>query len=146
MCSFSYVIFLYFSRKKEKGKKHGRHKRGRKGAKEEEISEPENCTDTGRGRRSARRKANKRWGTGTRLTHWPLGKFEWDFLYVIFIQILVIDGWGISCEIALIGVSLDFTDDQSILVQVMAWCCQATSHCLSQCLPRLLLPLSVWHH
>ena len=32
--------------------------------------------------------------------------------------------------------SLDFTDDQSTLVQVMAWCCQATSHNLSQCWPK----------
>ena len=37
----------------------------------------------------------------------------------------MIDGWGISCEIALIWMSLDFTDDQSTLVQVMAWCRQA---------------------
>ena len=50
------------------------------------------------------------------------GKFEWNFRFVIFKQILVIDGWGISCEIALIWMSLDFTDDQSTLVQVMAWC------------------------
>ena len=42
------------------------------------------------------------------------GKFEWNFSYVIFIWILVIAGWGISCEIALILMSLDFTDDQSI--------------------------------
>ena len=48
------------------------------------------------------------------------GKFEWYFKYVIFKQILVIDGWGISCEIALIWMPLDFTDDQSTLVQVMA--------------------------
>ena len=60
------------------------------------------------------------------------GKFEWNFRHVIFKQILVIDRWGISCEIALIWMSLDFTDDQSTLVQVMAWCHQATSHCLSQ--------------
>ena len=31
-------------------------------------------------------------------------------------------------------------DDQSTLVQVMAWGCQATSHYLSQCWPRSLLP------
>ena len=30
------------------------------------------------------------------------GKFEWNFRYVIFEQIFMIDGWGISCEIALI--------------------------------------------
>ena len=29
------------------------------------------------------------------------GKFEWNFRHVIFKQILVIDDWGISCEIAL---------------------------------------------
>ena len=34
--------------------------------------------------------------------------------------------------------SLDFTDDQSTLVQVIAWCHQATSHYLSQCWPRSL--------
>ena len=30
------------------------------------------------------------------------GKFEWNFRDVIFKQILVIEGWGISSEIALI--------------------------------------------
>ena len=38
---------------------------------------------------------------------------------------------------------LDFTDDQSTLVQVMAWCRQATSHYLSQCWPRSLSPYGV---
>ena len=47
------------------------------------------------------------------------GKFEWNFRYVIFKKISVIGGWGISCEIALIWMSLEFTDDQSTLVQVM---------------------------
>ena len=71
------------------------------------------------------------------------GKFEWNFRHAIFKQILVIDGWGISCEIALIWMSLDFTDDQPILVQVMAWCHQATSHYLSQCWPSSLAPYGV---
>ena len=71
------------------------------------------------------------------------GKFEWNFRYVIVKQILVIDGWGISCEIALIWMSLDFTDDQSTLVQVMAWCHQATSHYLHQCWPRSLSPYGI---
>ena len=71
------------------------------------------------------------------------GKFEWNFRYVIVKWILVIDGRGISCEIALIWMSLDFTDDQSTLVQVMAWCHQATSHYLSQCWPRSLSPYGV---
>ena len=71
------------------------------------------------------------------------GKYESNFRHVIFKQILVIDGWGISCEIALIWMSPDFTDDQSTLVQVMAWCRQATSHYLSQCWPRSLSPYGV---
>ena len=56
---------------------------------------------------------------------------------------LVINGWDIPCEIALIWMSLDFTDDKSTLVQVMAWCRQATSHYLSQCWPRSLSPHGV---
>ena len=72
------------------------------------------------------------------------GKFEWNFRHVIFQRILMIDGWRISCEIALIWMSLDFnTDNQSTLVTVMAWCHQATSHYLSQCWPRSLLPYGI---
>ena len=71
------------------------------------------------------------------------GKFEWNFIYIIFKQILVIDGWGISCEIDLAWMSLDFTDDQSMLVQVMAWCRQAASHYLSQCWPISVSPYNV---
>ena len=74
---------------------------------------------------------------------WPPGKFERNFRYVIFQGILVNDSWGISCEIALIWMSVDFTDDQSTLVQVMAWCRQAASHYLSQCWPRSLMPYGV---
>ena len=70
-------------------------------------------------------------------------EIEWNFRYVIFERILVIDDRGISCEIALIWVSLDFTDDQSTLVQVMAWCHQATSHYLSQCRPKSLSPYGI---
>ena len=66
------------------------------------------------------------------------GIFKWNFRYVIFKQIVMIDGRGISCEIALLWMSLDFIDDQSTLVQVMAWCRQATNHYLSQCWPRSL--------
>ena len=55
----------------------------------------------------------------------------------------MIDGWSISCEIVLIGMSLDFTDDQSTLVQVMTWCRQATSHYLSQCWPRSMSPYGI---
>ena len=36
---------------------------------------------------------------------------------------------------------LNLTDDKSTLVQVMAWCCQATCHYLSQCWHR---SMSIW--
>ena len=38
---------------------------------------------------------------------------------------------------------LDLTDDKSTLVQVMAWCRQATSHYLRQCWPRFMSPYGV---
>ena len=53
------------------------------------------------------------------------------------------DGCGISCEIALRLMSLDLTDDKSTLLQVMAWCRQATSHYLSQSWPRSMPPYGV---
>ena len=71
------------------------------------------------------------------------GKFEWNLKHVIFKQILVIDGWGISYEISLIWMSLGFTGDKSTLVQVMAWCHQASSHYLSQCWLSPLSPYGV---
>ena len=36
--------------------------------------------------------------------------------------------------------SLDLTVDKSTLVQLMAWCCQALSHYLSQCWPTYVSP------
>ena len=51
--------------------------------------------------------------------------------------------WGISYEIALRWMPLDLTDDKSTLIQVMAWCLQATSHYLSQCWPRSMSPNGV---
>ena len=44
-------------------------------------------------------------------------------------------GWGISYEITLTWMPLGLTNDKSTLVQVMAWCRQATSHYLTQCWP-----------
>ena len=68
------------------------------------------------------------------------GRFQFNFRGVIFKPILLNGGWGISYEIALRCMPLDPTDDQSTLVQVMAWCRQATSHCLGQCWPRSMSP------
>ena len=74
------------------------------------------------------------------LTH---GRFEWNLRLVIFKLILIIGGWDIFCKIALRWMSLDLIDDKSTLVQVMVWCCQATSHYLSQCWPRSMSPYGV---
>ena len=60
-----------------------------------------------------------------------------------FMLIMIIDGGGISYEIALRWLPLNFNDDKSTLVQVMAWCRQATSHHLNQCWPRSLPPYGV---
>ena len=57
------------------------------------------------------------------------------FIWQIYIM-------SISCEIVIRWLPQDLTSDKSTLVQIMAWCCQATSHYLSQCWPRSLSP----HH
>ena len=59
------------------------------------------------------------------------GRFEFDIRKIIFKLTLVNGGWGISYEIALSWMPQDLTDDKSTLVQVMAWCRQATSHYLN---------------
>ena len=64
----------------------------------------------------------------------------WHLRYLIFQIISVIDGWGISCELALRWMSIDLTEYKSTFVQVMAWCRQATSHYLNQWWPRSLSP------
>ena len=66
-----------------------------------------------------------------RLNSLAPGRFEQNFRYVIFKLISGTDDWGISREIAFWWMPLDLTDDKSTLVQVMAWCRQATSHYLS---------------
>ena len=52
------------------------------------------------------------------------------------------DGWGISCKIAPDGCHWTLLM-MSTLVQVMAWSRQATSHYLTQCWPRFMLPYGV---
>ena len=71
------------------------------------------------------------------------GKFQFNFRKVIFKLTLVNGGWGTSYQIAFRWMPQDVTDDKSTLVQVMAWCRQATSHYLSQCWPRSMSPNGV---
>ena len=56
---------------------------------------------------------------------------------------LVIDGWSISCKNAPGWTSPDQTADKSTLVQVMAWCRQASSHYLNQCWLRSMPPYCI---
>ena len=46
------------------------------------------------------------------------GGLQWNFGNAVLQLIAEIDGWGISCEIVLRLMSLDVTDDGSILVQL----------------------------
>ena len=62
--------------------------------------------------------------------------FRNDLKNVISKLIWQIDIMSISCEIVLVWMSIESIDDKSTLDQVLAWCCQATSHYLSQCWPR----------
>ena len=71
------------------------------------------------------------------------GRFEGNIEWVIFRIILAADGWCICCEIVLRWISIHLSGDKSTLVQVMAWCRQATSHYLSQCCPRSMSPYGV---
>ena len=79
---------------------------------------------------------------GNCLTHWPPGRFQFNCRYVIFKLILLNGGWGISYGIAPRWIPLNLTDDKSTLVQLMAWCCQTTSHYLIQCWPSSIASLS----
>ena len=69
------------------------------------------------------------------------GRFQFKIRKVIFKLTLVNCGWCISSEIALRWMPPDLTDNKSTLVQVMALCHQATSHYLSQCWTRFMLPV-----
>ena len=66
------------------------------------------------------------------------GRCEWNFRNAIIKLMLETGGWSIPSEM-----SLGLTDDKSTLIQVMAWCCQATNHYLSQCWPKSMSPYSV---
>ena len=46
-------------------------------------------------------------------------------------------------EIALRWMPQDFTNEKSMVLQVMDWCHQATSHYLSQCCPRSMSPYGI---
>ena len=71
------------------------------------------------------------------------GRSLCDFKNVIFNLALLIGIFKSSYDNILRWMPQDFTDDKSTLVQVMAWCRQATSHYLNQCWPRSPTPYGV---
>ena len=77
------------------------------------------------------------------LTHCRLGNSNESLHKQLSKLNSVTNGWGKCCEIAMRWMSLDHTDDKSTLVQVMAWCREATSHYLNQCWPRSMLPYGI---
>ena len=68
------------------------------------------------------------------------GSSECDSKNGIFNLALLTGIFRFSHDDALRWMPRDLTDDKSTLVQVMAWCRQATSHYLSQCWPRSMSP------
>ena len=77
------------------------------------------------------------------LTHWTLGDLNVNFENVIFNLALLIGVFKTSCGNALRWMPQKLTDGKSTLVEVMAWCCQATTHYLNQCWPRSPTPYGV---
>ena len=71
------------------------------------------------------------------------GRFEYDPKNVIFNLVLLIGIFKSSYDNVLRWMPQDLTDDRSTLVQVMAWCRQATSHYMNQCWPRSQMPYGV---
>ena len=68
----------------------------------------------------------------------------WNKFYLGKLKLIYAnDDCGVSGEVALRKTSLVRNYDKSTLVQVMAWCRQATSHYLSQCWPRSVSPYGV---
>ena len=71
------------------------------------------------------------------------GRFGLNFKIIIFKLISWTDISCTSCKIFVRWIPPSSIGDKSTLVQVMAWCHQATSHYLSQCWPRSLSPYGI---
>ena len=71
------------------------------------------------------------------------GRFGWAFRNVIFSLVLLTDVLRSSYDYAPMLMPWDRTDKKLTLVQVMAWCHQATNHYLNQCWPRSTSPYDV---
>ena len=68
-----------------------------------------------------------------------------NFKYVISEHGLGFKFMSMSCEIELRWMPQNIFDDKSTLFQLVVWCRQATSHCVSQCWFRSTSPFCKWH-
>ena len=71
------------------------------------------------------------------------GRCDYDLIVVLFKLITRIDILNIPYKTVLRWMLQYLIGVLSTLVQVMAWCCQAISHYLSQCWPRSMSPYCV---
>ena len=76
------------------------------------------------------------------LSSFPV-RSEWNFKITILNIVLLFGIFSSSYDIAFRWMPPEFTDDKSTLVQVMAGCCQATSHSQCQCWPRTTSPYGI---
>ena len=74
---------------------------------------------------------------------WVEDEFRMDIIYCTAPQIYVISEVPWHYEVTLRSMSVHLTDHKSTLVQIRAWCRQATSYCLSQCWPKSMLPYGI---
>ena len=77
------------------------------------------------------------------LTHWPLG----DLDAILKTEFSILFYWLVSSdENDFRWMPRDLTDDKSTLVQVMAWCRQATSHYLKPEPMLTQIYVAIWRH
>ena len=86
------------------------------------------------------------WHMYQELTHWPLGDVTTILKSVIFNLFIQNSSSGIRRAVARRRILENPTNEKSALVQVMAWCRQATSHYLDQYWPRSMSPHGVPDH
>ena len=80
------------------------------------------------------------WGL---LTHWSQGNLNTILNMQFSIFVLLIGIFTYSHDNPLRWMPRDLTDDKSTLVEVMAWCHQATSHYPNQCWRSSMLPYGI---
>ena len=83
---------------------------------------------------------SQHWQQVRRVNSLATGRSRCDSKIGIFNLLLLIGIFRSSHDNASRWMPQDLADDKSTLVQVMAWCCEATSHYLSQCWLSFLLP------